>query len=177
MSKKRSNNLNILIVLTFIVVVAVGAVGFYKGSILMRSDRVNATVTKDLDSYVRRRKEKRDVNGEDRKFYIVTVYQNMKIEYELNGETFSKNTGFLEVHHSESRMSAGNNNITDKEYIDNYTYDAGDKIELYITDDGEVHLGTIAFDVQYYKYIFFAFGGLLIFLILSKVIKRKSADD
>ncbi|MBQ3567218.1 MAG: hypothetical protein IJA12_08565 [Oscillospiraceae bacterium] len=178
MSKKRNSKLNILIVLTFIIVVSVGVVGFYKGSILLRSDKVTATVTKDLDSYVRRHKEKRESSGEKRKYYIVTVYQNMEIKYELDGETVTQNTGFLAISHSESRIRGTyDNNTTDQEYIDHYAYDVGDEIELYITDDGEVHLGTIVVDVQYYKYIFFAFGGLLIFLILSKVIKRNLSDD
>ena len=119
MSKKRNSKLNILIVLTFIIVVSVGVVGFYKGSILLRSDKVTATVTKDLDSYVRRHKEKRESSGEKRKYYIVTVYQNMEIKYELDGETVTQNTGFLAISHSESRIRGTyDNNTTDQEYID-----------------------------------------------------------
>jgi uncharacterized protein YxeA len=178
MAKKRNSNLSILIIITFIVVIIVGAVGFYKGQIAWGSLRVNATVIEDTDSYVKRHKYKKEENGNNQKYYVVTVYQDMEIEYELDGETITQNTGYLEVGKSrEKYIGTYNEDTSDSEYIDRYKYNVGDTVNVCINFKGDVFIGSDAdHDVLYYKYIFMGFGGLLLILIISKIIKRNYSD-
>lgn len=175
MRKKKNVSMNSLIVGFSIAFIVVFALNIYQGQKFWQSDEVTATVTKDIDSYVTKRKTKKEIGRQKQRYFVVTVFQNMEVEYVLDGKAITKNTGFIEVKRLKKEIhSIIDDKTTDEEYIEGYAYDVGDKVELCITKNGEFYISDeVKDDNGFYQKLLIALGAALLLMILRKILKIK----
>lgn len=118
------------------------------------------------------------------RYLVMEYYQEVTVEYELDGQTVQKDLGSIVVAEKQARYrrhSTKNANTPSGQDLSLYTYDVGDEVTVFVSGNGEVYLPADV-RVNYTGYLIAMLVAVvvLIGLLISTVkgiLKRRSLQE
>lgn len=161
----------VILIIGILVIVGIYAIRMVYSVGTASSGKIEATLLESPKCFVTSRRTTKELGGGSKKVTCIEVYQQMILEYELNGQTIKNDIGAVQIGKVDEDETA--TILSDESYIKMFKYDVGDKIEIYLSNDGTVRLAKDVDDQQ--KENIAMIIGFTVFLLFVIFDNRKNA--
>ncbi len=103
-------------------------------------------------------------------YFVLTVYQQLTVEYTMNGETFCVDLGEQIIYQTDEKMASRLPSLESVTW--GYAYEIGDTVEIYASDDGNAFLADAVYSDTKRAFGFVLLGLLLAVLFGKELIFR-----
>lgn len=161
----------VILIIGILLIVGIYAIRTVYSVGIASNGKIEATLLESPKCFVTRRRTTKEISGEKRTVTRIEVYQQMILEYELNGQTVKNDIGSVQIGVFDEVDSVSIAD-SDENYIKMFKYDVGDKIEIYLSADGKARLADDV-DNQHKENIAMIIG-FTIFLLFVIFDNKKS---